>query len=116
MQSIVGYIRSSKGMRNFNRKYNCVALSKSLNVLQYKFEKDEFMFVSLWTEDADIGHAVCIRENYIFDSNCQHALNLSKEMLDVSCNGVFCKIHTGYLFHSCKKERKLVDSRLLMAR
>ena len=116
MQSIAGHIGSSKEMKKFNRKYKCISLKKTFDVLNYQFLEDEFVFVSLWAADADIGHAVCICKNLIFDSNCPHAMNLSKETLDVSCNGEFCKIHTGYLFHSWYTEKQVIRDKLLMAR
>ena len=102
-------------MKKFNRDYRCISLKKSFDVLNYRFLKGEFVFVSLWAADADIGHAVCICDSLIFDSNCAHALNLSKETLDVSCNGEFCKIHTGYLFHARSMDKSEISANLVKA-
>jgi hypothetical protein len=99
MQNIIQFVIGSSSMKKFTSKYLCKKINSSFRVMKWNFSPGEIIFSTLWTVDGDIGHAVCIYDKYIFDSNTHHALDLSQENLNVSCIGIFSNLHIGYLFH-----------------
>jgi hypothetical protein len=112
MQNIIHFVTGSSNMNKFTSKYLCKKINSSFRVLKWKFSPGEFIFASLWTVDGDIGHAICISDNYIFDSNCPHSLALNQDNLNISCNGIFSNLHIGYLFHSRDEDKKLFLAKL----
>jgi hypothetical protein len=57
----------------------------------------------LKSSDNSASHAITIVENYIFDSNVSHALELNKQNLDwccsdLTCRETFCGVHSAYRF------------------
>jgi hypothetical protein len=105
LQSIIQFVTGSSTMNNFTSNYLCKKINSSFRVLQWRFIPGEFIFATLWTVDGDIGHAICICDNYIFDSNSPHAFDLNQQNLNLSCNGIFSNLHIGYLFHSRKGDK-----------
>ena len=59
---------------------------KTLNVLPPTFDKGLFCLCQICGSDYDINHTVTITENWIFDSNHEHALPLGQDGMDVCCS------------------------------
>jgi hypothetical protein len=113
MQCIIKFVTGSSTMKKFSaKKYICKKINSSFNIFKWKFEPGEFIFSTLWTTDGDIGHAICMCDKYIFDSNCIHALDLTKENLNISCNGIFSTLQKGYLFHSRNNDKSIFLSKI----
>ena len=53
---------------------------------EYPFIEECILLVVLYASDGSVNHSVSICQGYIFDSNCSHAMRLTKESLDWSCS------------------------------
>ena len=67
----------------------------------------------LKSSDNSASHAVTVVENYIFDSNLSHALELNKKNLDWCCSDYNCEetfqgVHSAYRFEKIKPRSEYV--------
>ena len=53
---------------------------------------------NLLAKDGSTNHCVTIVDNFIFDSNRQHAMTLNKQNLDWCCNGLFESMYNATVF------------------
>ena len=88
--------------------------------IKYFDEIDILKNRSMWptlcvlkSSDNSASHAVTVVENYIFDSNLSHALELNKKNLDWCCSDYNCEetfqgVHSAYRFEKIKPRSEYV--------
>jgi hypothetical protein len=102
----VSGICSTKHMKRFDN-YSTYKLQRleqkhmnKFSIIEFKFNKGEFLLGSLWDESGDHSHVCCFMKGYIFDSNNKYALILNQDNMNIVCQGnKFIKIKQGLFFH-----------------
>ena len=100
MECVIDFIQRDHRFYHFKAKYMWRKINSNHDLVQAAdFSTGDFRWVSLWSEDGAMNHAVAVCEKWIFDGNCTNALILSKESLDECCgDSAFVSIRKGFLF------------------
>ena len=97
-------------MKIIDKKYHMLPLkTKNKNNMQYVNKNDDDIVMlkyyqrypvlcNLLAKDGSTNHCVTIVDNFIFDSNRQHAMTLNKQNLDWCCNGLFESMYNATVF------------------
>jgi hypothetical protein len=81
-------------------------LNLNFDVVNHQFLRNEIAIITLWAENGDRSHTVAICNNFIFDSNANHALDFNRASLDECSAGKFARVWKGYYFHQRKENPK----------
>ena len=91
--------------KQFRKIYRYAPLTSTYDLIHqsnHHIQHNEIIFAILWGSDNSQSHAVAIVNDWIFDGNCQNALPLCKENLDICCgapDAKFVRIRKGYRFY-----------------
>ena len=98
IQAINNYIRYNEDFKLFRKIYKFTKIDKKCNIFDIKMKNNEILFISLRQSDNHQSHAVCICNEFIFDSNTTNALPFNDDGLDCCCgeSNSFVGISYGY--------------------
>ena len=97
-------IQKIGGVRNFRREWQLLKWNAKDLVFAGR-DKLEILWLVLQSINGDSSHCIAIADRWIFDSNRPKALPLSKDSLDVCCQGSpFHRVAMGFVI--CKQEHK----------
>jgi hypothetical protein len=98
-QHIIRFIRKHVDFKAFRKLYDLYRLKVSHDVMHFKCGKQDIRFLQLSGKDGSKSHAICVVANFIFDSNCDSALEFNQANMDDCCNECeFDHIVMGYYF------------------
>jgi hypothetical protein len=115
MECVLEFIQKDHRFYNFKLNYMWKKLTSSHDLLKADVPIGDFRWVSLWSDDGSMNHAIAVTDNWIFDGNCSNALKLSTESLDECCvDSSFEAIRKG--FHFTKKKNQFSFSQNALRR
>jgi hypothetical protein len=99
---IARFIRSSDDFQILRKIYEVRRITKMPfhhPVLTFDCDDNDIRLLVLHGQDGGESHAICIVSRYIFDSNCEYALDLNEESLNQCCHDCnFEYVARGYHF------------------
>jgi hypothetical protein len=98
-KAIVDFIRESKEFSSFKQLYKWYKINEKHPVLTFACNDEDIQLLVLHGADGSESHAICVVAKYIFDSNCNNALELNEVSLNACCNDCnFEYVARGYHF------------------
>ena len=80
--SVERFPKGQKSKKKRKCNHPSLALKNDVNILLEEFNEDCFTICQLCAGNSDTTHTVSIADNWIFDSNFEHALPLQNDSLD----------------------------------
>jgi hypothetical protein len=100
LQSVIQILQNDKAFIRIRQIYQFVKLDEQHDIFAEKIHESEFKIIIIRSDDNHMSHVVCINNEYIFDSNSQHCLPMTKTGIDCCCGKKynFIGIKMGYYF------------------
>ncbi len=108
LQSVVQLIQEEYSLKRIRKLYQCVKIDKNHDIFSETIGEGEFKLIIIRSDDNHMSHAVCINNDFIFDSNSEHCLPMTKSGIDCCCGKKynFVGIKEGYYFQHRSKKQK----------
>ena len=105
MGRITGFVHDDKYFSSFRQQCEIKKISHCTNydlIQECKKRVNVLHHVVIISQDGGENHAICVVHNLIFDGNYTHALPLSQEYLNKSCDSTYLGIASGYRYSFIK--------------
>ena len=100
VQTTIQLINEDKRFKKFRKYYRYLRINNDHDIFANKIAKGEFKLIVIKSDDNQMSHAVCVDNDFIFDSNSPKCLPMSQEGINCCCrkDHYFTGIVFGYYF------------------